>query len=369
MQIKKVVQCKIHNLTNIKEQILNTEYDDYQNLCQEVSQCIDNDYLPDKPYFMFKRPNRYSATVWGAIQSVSKKKQFGDIGKQPLYLRNDVFSVKENKTTISKYWLKLPTKQKHGGIWLPIIVPKKYQECLKLKICDSKIAKRDNGWFLLLTVEKDIEIRKSYSNLVAIDLGIRHIASVVRMSDKKPIYLGNKIREIRGHYYYLRKQLGKKKSLQGIRKLKNRERRIIDNEIKQISRSIVNLAKETNSAIVSGNIKGIRKNGKQKGRRFRRKLNSFPFHKLNAYIKHMANWEGLLFITITEAYTSKTCHVCGAELVRSGKHMGLVKCPQCQYQDNANRNGAINIGLRGRGSMSRLGASITDQARTSEANL
>ena len=48
-------------------------------------------------------------------------------------------------------------------------------------------------------------------------------------------------------------------------------------------------AKETNSLIAFGKLKGIRK--QDKGRKFNRKLNSSPYYKLTQYIRYKANEE------------------------------------------------------------------------------
>jgi putative transposase len=343
MQVKKVVQCKIHNLTNIKEQILSDEYNDYQNLCQEVSQCVDNDYIPDKPYFLFKRPDRYSATVWGAIQSITKKPQFANTKEQPLYLRNDVFKITEKQTTISKHWLRLPTKRKHGGIWLPIIVPNRFQELLKFKICDSKIAKRRKGWFLLLTIQKEVQIRTSYSNILAIDLGEKIMATVCgSFNNQRPLFLGREIRGTRRHYAWLRKRLGNKKCLKTIKKIEHTEQRKVNDKLFKISRQINNLAEEHNALIVLGNLKGIRETARGKGKRFTRIVSNMPYLKLTSMITYMAHWDGRQIIKIDErGRTSHTCSRCGSKGIRP--HQGLFKCLACGYQANADYNGAKRI--------------------------
>lgn len=359
MQVTKTIKCKIHNLTKIKEQILNDEYNEYQKLCREVSDCVDNDYMPDKPYFMFKTPDRYSATVWGAIQSVGKKRQFDKIGKQPLYLRNDVFKVVENQTKISKHWLKLPTKRKHGGIWLPIIIPRKYEDLLNLKICDSKIIKNKKGWFLHLLVKKEIQIKKSYSNILAIDLGERVIATVCGSFDnQRPLFLGRDVRGIRRHYAWLRKRLGKKKLLKTIKQIEHTEQRKVNDALYKIARQINNIADKTDSVIVLGDLKGIRKT--TKGKRFNRIVSNMPYFKLTNIITHMANWDGRQVIKIDERNrTSHTCSKCGSKGKRP--YQGLFRCRSCGYQANADYNGAKRIAQIGLETISSLdGVQLTE---------
>ncbi|MDI6847054.1 MAG: RNA-guided endonuclease TnpB family protein [Candidatus Bathyarchaeia archaeon] len=121
-----------------------------------------------------------------------------------------------------------------------------------------------------------------------------------------------------------------------------------------MSKAIVQEAKETNSVIVLGKLKGVRKNGKGKGRKFKRKLNSFAYHKLSNYIKYKAEWLGIPVMTVSEAYTSQTCSICGGKGVRPN---GLFKC-SCGAELNADYNEAKNIMKRALGLASKVGASV-----------
>ncbi|MBO3842390.1 MAG: transposase [Candidatus Brockarchaeota archaeon] len=83
-----------------------------------------------------------------------------------------------------------------------------------------------------------------------------------------------------------------------------------------------------------GNLKWIRKS--DKGNRFNRKLNGFPYYKLSKLIEYKARWLGIKVIKINERNTSKLCHTCG-------NRGSLFKCPHCNYTCNADYNGAVNI--------------------------
>lgn len=340
------VTGKVVGLTNIKEGILQAEYDRFNNICKQVQQCRDNDI--DPKYVWFKNKDTHACYASDAIRSI--KIPFRNLNGQPLYLRNDVSRLEKQPTKKFKYWLKIPTKQRKQ-FWVAVkFAPSKEGLLDTCKVCDSKITKRKNGWFAHITIKREITLRTDYKDILGIDLGIRRTASVVRLSNGIPRYYGKEIREIRGHYFYLRKQLNRKT----IRKISNTEKRKIKDQLHKISRAIVNQAKETNSLIVLGDIKNIRKNGKDKGRHFRRKLNIMPFQKLSQYIEYKANWEGLQVIKVSEAYTSQTCSKCGQLGTRTN---GLFKC-SCGYQDNADRNGAINIAKRGLGQASKSGATV-----------
>ena len=354
--MQKTITCKIHDLTKVKERVLQSEYGEFQHICKEVQEWRDNDYPDtDRPYFMFKTPTRYSATVWGAIRSI--KKPFRNLNEQPLYLRNDVFKITENQTKISKHWLKLPTKTKHGGIWLPIHVPHKYEALLQLKVCDSKIIKKKGDWYLLLSVKTEKQIKTSYSNILAIDLGEKVMATVCG-SDSKPLFLGREVRGIRRHYAWLRKRLGNKKALKTIKKIGDTEKRKVNDCLHKISRQIVDKAKAEDSVIVLGDLKGIRESAKGKGKRFNRIVSNMPYYKLTQYITYKAEWDGIAVVKINERGTSHTCSQCGGQGKRP--HQGLFKCSACGYQANADWNGAQNIQKRFLEQASKNGAPLAE---------
>lgn len=338
------VTGKIVGLTNIKEAILEQEYNRFNNICQQIQKCRNNDIEPQ--YSWFKNKDTYCQQVTSAMRII--RKPFVNLQEQPLYLRNDVSRIEKQLTKEYKYWLKIPTKQRKQ-FWVAIRFAKDKETLLdNYKFCDSKITKRKNGWFAHITIEKEVILKTHYNNILGIDFGIRRTASVVRLSDGITRFYGREIRQTRGHYFYLQKQLNRKT----IRKISNTEKRKIKDQLHKISRKIVNQALQTNSLIVFGDLNGIRKN--RKGRKFNRKLNSMPFHRLSQYIEYKAKWEGLQVIKVSEAYTSQTCSKCGQMGVRTN---GLFKC-SCGYQDNADRNGAINIAKRGLGQCSKSGVSV-----------
>jgi len=201
--------------------------------------------------------------------------------------------------------------------------------------------------------EKQIKIKQSYSNVLGIDFGVKWVATVCGLNNLKPKFYGRELRRIRGHYFYLRKKLAKKKIREYYKWISNdKEQRIVNDLLHKISRDIVNQAKETNSMIAFGKLKGIRNNNK--GKKGNRKLNSFPYYKLARYIKYKAEWEGIKVLEVSEAYTSQICHRCGRRGIR---YKGLFKC-ECGLEDNSDRNGAINIGKRALGQVSKVGVTV-----------
>lgn len=349
-KLRKTIRAKIHSLTGIKNEILRREYDKFQDICQEVSLAVDWDFLPDKPYKLFSNPERYSSYVWGAIRTISRKKQFTKIGEQPLYLRNDTFKVVENENSIAKHWLKLPTKEQHGGVWLPLIIPAKYNILLNDKICDSKITKdRKGNWYAHITIECEVPDVQIPSNptIIAVDLGERYIATTVSVAQDGNVsdvrFCGKEVRGIRRHYDWLRKRLGNKKLLKKIKEIEQTEKRKVRDVLHKISRAIVDDAKEKNAVILLGDLKGIRNSAKGKGRRFNRIVSNMSYHTLTQFITYKAEWDGVPVIIQSERGTSSTCHKCCSK----GKRLSQArfKCHNCGLDYfNADVNGAINQG-------------------------
>jgi putative transposase len=294
-----------------------------------------------------KTVSLYSATKQQADRLIKKLKGKIKPNKEyPLILRRDVYRA---NTKLTPYWLKIPIYGVKGGINVPI---KTHEAITEDMVCkEAKIIRKDNEWFVYIVVEKEVN-EMNPKSILAIDMGIRWIAVTVNSNDPKPKFYGKKLRQVKGHYFYLKRSLALKKAYKTIKKIGNKERRVVNDILHKISRAIVNEALNNDSMIVLGNLKGIRKNGK--GRKFNRKLNiGFPFYKFSKFIEYKAKWLGIKVIKISEKYTSKICHRCGSIGLRV---RSLFKCLNCNYQCNADYNGAMNILKRAMGYMPIAGA-------------
>ena len=139
-----------------------------------------------------------------------------------------------------------------------------------------------------------------------------------------------------------------------IRKIKDTEKRKVNDILHKISRQIINEAFAQDACIVLGDLKGIR--NKVRGRRMNRIVANMPYFKLSNYISYKAAWEGIPVYQIKEAWTSKTCHKCGQ--IGERLSQGLFRCPSCNLVYNADLNGVINIAKRFSSYMQENGASL-----------
>jgi len=333
MKVKKTIKAKILELRKGKEELLTREYENFQR------------YLHgDKSALL------YSATRQQAERLLRRLKGKPKPNKEyPMILRRDVYRA---NTKLTPYWLKIPIYGVKGGINVPI---KTHEPITDDMVCrEAKIVRQNGEWFVYITVEKEVEERNPKS-VLAVDLGIRWIATTVNSNNPKPKFYGKELRRVKGHYFYLRRSLALKKAYRALKRLGHKERRVVNDILHKISRAIVDEALENDSMIVLGKLRGIRRNSK--GRRFNRKLNNgFPYHRLSHFIEYKAKWLGLKVIKVSERNTSRTCHRCGHMGLRVGS---LFKCPKCGYTCNADYNGAMNMLKRAMGYMPMAGAALT----------
>jgi len=334
VRVRKTIKCKIINPTKLKLEQLNKEYTYLQDLLKLES--LGLDFLP---MYQSLKKKVYSTNLQQALRYYKKIK----LNKEyPISIRKDKTEIKKTDNKLSKYWIKIPTKQRRGG--LKFAIKSQPFDFENYEICESKLCKKKNEWFVNIVVQKDVELNNTYSSVLALDLGQKYVAvSVMQPSAlMTPKFWGKEVRGIRRKYNYIRKQLGIKKLLKEIKRFGQKEQRKIADCLHKISNTIVELALTNNSAIVVGDLKGIRKSAKGKGKRFNRMINNMPYYKLTKMIEYKANWNGLRVIKVNERGTSHTCCKCGSK--GSRPKQGVFNCSVCGLKDyNADVNGAFNI--------------------------
>ncbi len=336
-EVAKTIRVKLHSLTNVKEGLLSREYEAFQRAVGGEDAHL------------------YSATKQ---QARKVRRQKNPRYEQPVVLRNDVITVVEQDLPLSKWWVKVPVynpeKERGGSVWCPAIVPKKDHDLVRGgEIADSELVRRDGEWFVHLVVKRQHKLQEEYDDLLAVDMGARWIAVSVALSDRDTTFYGDDVRRIREHYKLLRKRIGKKKVEKGrqvIERIGNAESRKVEDRLHKIANAIVADAADRNALIVLGDLGGIREDN-DKGRYANDKIHRFPFAKLRTFIEYKAREARIEVLTVDEAYTSQYCNRCGSECMRPSQ--GLFECPSCGLEDNADKNGALNIAKRALGKFQR----------------
>jgi len=321
MIVTKVIKAGILNLTNSKKQALDHEYNGFQHW---MIFGTDKDILSQH-----KR-----AKGWYYDAKKIKYKNY------PLVIPHNQIWVRKKQTKLTPYWIKISVRKRKGiGIWLPI---KPHKELLDTKYLKDSLLLLNNKSNYELRLIYQYEIKEiKYYNITAIDLGYKNIATVCNSANIKPIFYGRNIKGIRRHYLYLRKRLGNKKLLDKIKQIKDKEKRVIEQELHKIANHIVTQSVKTKSVIVLGNLKGIRKSVKHKGKRLNRIVSNMPYHKLTNFITYKALEHRIRVVKIKETNTSKLCSKCNN--IGKRKSQGLFVCKVCNIKLNADYNASRNI--------------------------
>jgi IS605 OrfB family transposase len=262
--------------------------------------------------------------------------------KEPLHVPKDVFHIVNVDGKFAHFFLRIPTEAREY-LWLPLRMNRHLEAVVHGgDYGDSKLVRVGDRFFLHLTVKRQAKTTEP-SSLLGVDLGERNLATAVLWQGSQVSlvrwFYGREARGIRRHYAWLRRRLGERKRLKEVKRISGKEQRTINNLCHNVSREIVDIARLHNSAIILGDLKGIR--ARARGRRMNRIVGNMPYLKLAHYIEYKAAWEGIPVITTSEAYTSRTCPRCGSEGRRPKQ--GLFQCVACGFEANADYVGARNL--------------------------
>ena len=177
-------------------------------------------------------------------------------------------------------------------------------------------------------------------NVMGVDLGIK-CPAVSYISDGNVKFYGNGRRNkyIRRHYQYLRKKLQKAKHIHAVKRMSDKEQRIMKDIDHKISHTIIKTAvahdvrviKLERLANISATTRTSRKNNHS--------LHNWSFYRLAKYIEYKAKLVGIKVEYINAVYTSQKCPCCGD--IHHAKDRNYV-C-NCGFHTHRDLLGAINI--------------------------
>lgn len=249
-----------------------------------------------------------------------------------------IFSFREADWTAS-----LTTTQ--GRIRLPLVIGDYQRELLTGKNPTSAVLvkRRDGSYFLNIQVDVEDAPPNGTDGGFGVDMGIRRIATT---SDGQK-WDGAQLRSTRDRHARARASLQRSKAQRNTRskarllkRLSGRERRFQRHVNHEISRIVVDTAKETNRVIRLEDLSGIRERTKVRKKQ-RRIHHSWAFYQLRQMIQYKAVLLGIPVELVNPAYTSQTCSSCGQRGQRNGLKF---QCSDCGVLD-ADINGALNISV------------------------
>jgi putative transposase len=169
-----------------------------------------------------------------------------------------------------------------------------------------------------------------------------HIAVAGNADTGKVWKLGKSALHIHKKYRNIRKSMQKRGKFGVLKKIKNRESRIIRDLNHKVAKEIVNIAKENEAGIKLEKLDGIR-DSRRHSRSFNYGLHSWSFYQLQQFIEYKAALYGIPLTYVEPKNTSKECSRCGSEGIRNQKEF---VCHNCGHVDHADANAAFNIARR-----------------------
>lgn len=213
---------------------------------------------------------------------------------------------------------------------------------------------KDGGWYVHIQLKSEPPKTSKTHNVIGVDFGRRDIA----VTSTGQSWSGRDIQKTRDKYSRVRASLQKKAS-QGTRSSRRRARQILQRlggrERRyqawlnhNISKSIIQDAKQTQSFVSIEDLTGIRErtNSKPRNKTERRRSNSWSFYQLRIFLEYKGIKDGVEVVAVNPAYTSQSCHCCLHIGVRTEKKF---KCSNqvCGWIGDADENGSKMIALLG----------------------
>lgn len=365
--ILKAIKDKQHlrnNLIILKDKLRNTDYEYFplsftkmRNLMSELCKDIENDNLTHGDFYRYAKSEGLLSFILESQKFYTKysNKIFVDIIKE--LNKNNLQSIRRYKETKALFRLntKKVSKINTGSIDLNSNIVKYKNSFIDVQLFTREYKKEKNltnikfyfdkekmigdgtikNLVLKLSVDRDVtlcityeeELMESYSGTKIYSLGIdpgvcNHITISSNNPDSRPILIKNRainkitsntrysLNRINGEISYLinSRSFGKKlKNLSNLKVYLNDKRNnIITNEISKINSRIMEYCKKFNiGTVYFGRNIDMKKNNKKMGRKFNKKLMSFPHYLLLNNLKYKCLLNGIVLIEQEESYTSK----------------------------------------------------------------
>lgn len=227
------------------------------------------------------------------------------------------------------------------------------------KLCDSRIAKNKNKFYLLVTYSFESKKVESLdkNRIMGIDLGV-NIPAMLAISDNKfyceAVGDSKEIRDFQNQIESRKRRLqkqrkwcgegsighGTKTRIKPLKKLSGKIKRFKDTKNHCWSRYIIEQAVKHNCGVIQmENLKGINKENT-----FLNKL--WTYYDLQQKIKYKAEEKGIKVVMINPYKTSQRCSCCGyisKENRDAEKDQAKFECVSCETKMNADWNAAKNI--------------------------
>lgn len=203
-----------------------------------------------------------------------------------------------------------------------------------------RIVIKGNSLVAQIVYDADEAVFSDGGNVMGVDLGIK-CPAVSSCSDGSVRFYGNGRRNkyMRRHYKYLRKKLGKAKKPDAVKRINNKEQRIMKDIDHKISHDIVKTAVAHDVKVIKlEQLQNIH-SATRTSRKNNPSLHTWSFYRLAQFIEYKAKLAGIKVEYVNPAYTSQKCPVCGSIHHASDRNYTCL----CGFHIHRDVLGAMNI--------------------------
>jgi len=264
-EVKVAVQGKILNPNKEKRHKLNVVLEKYLKAVKFFAsfKIKDKNLLQQKAYEEARRRFGLSSTLTQTARDKAVELVKANEGREfhvhevSIRVNYRAFKLVRRDTKLTPYWLYL---QLDGdGVWYPVQFGETQRQMInesednEWSLQQVELVKRDGEWYAYFTLEKPFKDFEPQTP-IGIDLGERNFATVIALVNGKPtkgtFFKGSRIKEVRHKYFNIRRKLQEKRRLDVIKRLRGKERRIVNHELHVISKEIVEYARQFPSPVI-----------------------------------------------------------------------------------------------------------------------
>ncbi len=363
--MKKTIRAKIIHDRKNKKNALETIFLEYKNTVKQYLNVL----LKEKPlqknrkFLMILLEKKVLSTpLPSALRQSARDKsieiykgwrktkgKFPEIRKISIRYDKRSYRILRTKTKLSSYFVSLLTLEKRKI--LPIRMAKYQENLLKeWKITSSELTRNNGNYFLNIVIEKEIQpLVYTPQTVIGVDLGIRNLCVLSSLNSGKRETFFLKDGRLKHKLFQLREQYKKAKTNKRKVRIGRKIRRINNYYAHKISSWIIkHVEKQSSPIVVFENLKGFyAKKGKR--RKDQNYLSSMWLRgRVVKYAQYKAEEKGILTTLVNPHNTSITCPKCNH--IDSKNRNGInFLCKNCNYSNNADRIGSLNIALKYKG--------------------
>jgi len=227
---------------------------------------------------------------------------------------------------------------------IPFLCGKRQWELLQTQQGESDLCLIDGTFYLFAVCNVDEPTPIDVDGFLGVDMGVANIA----VDSDHTVHQGKTVKGVRYRHRQLRRKLqakGTHSTRRRLKKLAGKERKFATWTNHNISRRIVDKAKDTQRGIALEDLGGIRMRLTVRKAQ-KSTLHSWSFHQLRTFIEYKAKRVGVPVVAVDPRNTSRTCPCCGYIDKANRKTQDKFLCVDCGYSGLADHIAAVNISRR-----------------------